>query len=139
MDPAETRLVPTLPDPAVHERVQKPSRALRILVVDDDPLLRTFIAAGLSFDGHDVETANDCRSALKLYEARPFQVVVADLFMPGMNGRDLACAIKQLSSSPPLICMTGASEEMENFPFDLIIRKPFAHSVLREAIDAFCA
>ena len=139
MDSAETRSGPGFPDPEFIEGVEKLSRTLRILVVDDDPLLRTFIAAGLSFDGHDVETANDGQSALKLYEARPFQVVVADLFMPGMNGRDLACAIKRLSSSPPLICMTGASEEMENSPFDLIIRKPFAHSVLREAIDAFCA
>ena len=131
--------MPDAADRAEIAQVEKPLRGLRILVVDDEPGVRTYIAAGLRRDGHEVETVSDGVAALALHWELQFDAIVIDLFMPGMSGLELASAIKRLSPGTPLICVTGHSEELENSPFDLIIRKPFAHSVLRAALDLFCA
>lgn len=139
MNPAGTPSAPDYPDGALIAPKEQPLRRLRILVVDDDPSVRTVIAAGLRGDGHDVQTVNDGVRALTLHSEQPFDAVVADLVMPGMTGRELATAIKRLNSSTPVILVTGYPQELANSPFDLIIRKPFAHSVLRAALDLFCA
>lgn len=139
MKPAGTPSTPDLHDGAFTAPVEKPLRSLRILVVDDEPGVRTFIAAGLRRDGHDVQMVNDGVAALALHWQQPFDAIVADLMMPGMNGLELASAIKRLNPETPLICVTGHTEDLENSPFDLIIRKPFAHGVLRAALDLFCA
>ena len=131
--------MPDSADGAAIAQVEKPLRGLRILVVDDEPGVRTYIAAGLRRDGHEVETVSDGVAALALHWELQFDAIVIDLFMPGMSGIELASAIKRLSPGTPLICVTGHSEELDNSPFDLIIRKPFAHSVLRAALDLFCA
>lgn len=136
MIPAESPSVTDSPNPAAAE---KPLRSLRILVVDDEPGVRTFIAASLRRDGHEVETVSDGVAALALQLELQFDAIIADLVMPGMSGLELASAIKRLSPGTPLICVTGHTEDLENSPFDLIIQKPFAHPVLRAAIDLFCA
>lgn len=111
---------------------------LRILVVDDDPGMRTVIAAALHADGYNVQTANDGSSALSLHSQQPFDGVVADLMMPGMSGRELGSAVKHLTPGTPVICVTGYHQKVENSPFSLVIRKPFPQSVLCAAVKLFC-
>lgn len=139
MPPAESSQVTDSPQPDPITAVDKPLRSLRILVVDDEPGVRTFIAAGLRRDGHEVQMVSDGVAALALHWELHFDAIVADLMMPGMSGLELASAIKRLTPGTPLICITGLTEDLEGSPFDLVIRKPFAHPVLRAAIDLFCA
>ena len=113
-------------------------RRLRILVVDDNASIRTIIAAGLRGDGHDVQTADDGLLALALHTEQPFDVVLTDLIMPGMRGRDLATAVKEINRATPVFLITGYSHGLANSPFDLTIRKPFPHADLRAALDLFC-
>ena len=113
-------------------------RPLRILVVDDNPSIRTIIAAGLRGDGHNVQTADDGLLALALHAEQPFDVILTDLIMPGMRGQDLAAAVKELDRRTPVFLITGYPHSLANSPFDLTIRKPFPHADLRAALDLFC-
>ena len=60
-----------------------------ILVVDDDELMRTFIATILREDGYDVDTAADGKTGLNKVKNRDFDLVITDLKMPDMSGVDL--------------------------------------------------
>lgn len=68
----------------------------RILVVDDNQALRENLAEALTLEGFDVATASDGPRALALLDADPsFGVVLMDLVMPGMDGRELVARIRQ--------------------------------------------
>jgi CheY-like chemotaxis protein len=97
------------------------------------------IAAGLRGDGHDVHLESDGVRAVALHAKHPFNAVIADLLMARMTGRELARAIKRLNPATPVILVTAHLQEMTDSPYDLIIRKPLQHSVLRAALDLFCA
>ena len=66
-----------------------------ILVVDDDEMVRATTQAALEMGGHSVVTAEDGREAAQKVEAEKFDLLITDIVMPEMNGRDLA---EQLTS-----------------------------------------
>lgn len=80
----------------------------RILVVDDSALVRTIVARILTREGFDVRTAEDGTDALRLIRAEPFEAVVSDLSMPGLDGFDLLVAIRTLEVPPEVIFLSGA-------------------------------
>ena len=67
--------------------------AHRILVVDDQPHVVRVIRMALTRKGYVVETAADGQEALEKYQASPFDVLITDIDMPRMNGRELCDAI----------------------------------------------
>ncbi len=80
-----------------------------ILVVDDETLLLTMADAVLSDFGYKVLTANNGQKALQLL-AQPgteVQLVITDLVMPGMGGRELMERVRQLGLDMPILCMSG--------------------------------
>jgi CheY-like chemotaxis protein len=119
---------------------------LRILVVDDDPLLLKSLRDILEADGHDVTTASggqlgidDFHAALQRGAA--FGVVISDLGMPYVDGRKVASAIKNLSSSTPVILLTGWGQRLMaegDVPahVDRVLGKPPKLNQLREALRA---
>lgn len=120
-----------------------PSR-LRILIVDDDPLLIKSLRDTLETDGHIIVTAgggqdgiNAFRSALERKE--PFAAVITDLGMPYVDGRQVARAIKGMSSSTPIILLTGWGQRLVaegDIPphVDQVLNKPPKLRDLREAL-----
>jgi two-component system response regulator AtoC len=72
----------------------------RILVVDDDEGVRTFLAEALEADGHDVRQAADGAEAARRLDAEGFHVLVTDLRMPGMDG--MALVRKAAAEQPEL-------------------------------------
>lgn len=80
----------------------------RILVVDDSALVRTIVGRILTREGFDVRTAEDGTGALRLIRAEPFEAVVSDLSMPGLDGFDLLVAIRTLEVPPEVIFLSGA-------------------------------
>jgi sigma-B regulation protein RsbU (phosphoserine phosphatase) len=66
-----------------------PSRTGRVLIVDDSPFNRDLLARHLERQGHGVETSGDGATALALLAARPFDIVILDVMLPGMNGYEL--------------------------------------------------
>jgi PAS domain S-box-containing protein len=90
---------------------------LRILVIDDDPLLLKSLQDTLEGEGHTVQTANGGRAGIEAAEAAQaagsfFSVVITDLGMPYVDGRKVASAIKHLSSDTPVILLTGWGQRL---------------------------
>ncbi|HEY3806991.1 MAG TPA: sigma-54 dependent transcriptional regulator [Kofleriaceae bacterium] len=79
----------------------------RILVADDEPGLREFVADALELDQHSVEKAPDGRAAAKLLDERGFDVLITDLKMPGMDGMALLRKIRTEQPEIEVIVMTA--------------------------------
>jgi DNA-binding response OmpR family regulator len=118
---------------------------MRVLLVDDDPLILDSIAEVLNFDGHDVAVASNGRAALDCFSAAletaaPFEVVVTDLGMPQINGIQVANEIRALSRTVRIILLTGWGErarEDREFPetVDHLLAKPVRIHELRAALE----
>jgi DNA-binding response OmpR family regulator len=74
----------------------------KILVVDDDVLLRQTIVTTLSDEGYGVLQASDGRGALSILEEQPIDLIVADVSMPGMNGYQL---LEEIHQDPRLVAI----------------------------------
>ncbi len=84
----------------------------RVLLVDDEPMIVDVLQRSLSLLGYQVTGQTDPHAALSLFKADPsaFDVVVTDLTMPGMNGRQLRASLKALRPELPVILCTGFNE-----------------------------
>jgi PAS domain S-box-containing protein len=113
------------------------TRNLRVLLVDDDILVSMGAADMLLDLGHSVTEAQSGRHALKLLESdAPFDVVVTDYAMPGMNGFELAQRIKQRDSRLPVILATGYAELPANRSIDFLrLSKPYTAKDLAAALE----
>jgi signal transduction histidine kinase/ActR/RegA family two-component response regulator len=117
---------------------------LRILSVDDDPLLIKSLRDALEADGHAVVTANGGQAgidAFRMAEERDerFAVVITDLGMPYVDGRKVARAIKSDSPSTPVILLTGWGQRLVaegDIPphVDRVLNKPPKLRELRAAL-----
>jgi signal transduction histidine kinase/CheY-like chemotaxis protein len=124
-----------------------PSR-LRILVVDDDPILIKSLRDALETDGHRVTTAGGGQLGIESFHAaqkrgQPFAVVITDLGMPYVDGRKVASAVKTASPSTPVILLTGWGQRLVaegDIPMhvDRVLSKPPKLRDLREAL-ALCS
>jgi CheY-like chemotaxis protein len=108
---------------------------LRILVVDDEPAVGDTVKMLLKIDGHEVETTNSSQEALGIFESGRFDLVFTDFAMPGMNGHQLAAAIKAEAPNQPVIMITGHAGTLLPSPdVDYVVGKPFLLQHLRDAI-----
>jgi CheY-like chemotaxis protein len=115
-------------------------RPLRVLVVDDNEALRENLAECLEDVGFQVAEAPDGSVALARLTAGPApDVVLMDLAMPGLDGRELARAIRSTPhlSGLRLILITGHAEsDLQPPPLvDVVLRKPFGIRELLAAMD----
>jgi len=128
-------------------RAQVPSR-LRLLIVDDDPLLLKSLQDTLEGDGHVVMVANGGQSGIDVFRAavqrgESFAAVITDLGMPYVDGRRVAAAIKAAVPTTPVILLTGWGQRLEaegNVPLhvDRVLSKPPKLRELREALAHCC-
>ena len=117
---------------------------LRLLVVDDDPLLLKSLRDTLEGDGHVVSVASDGREGIEAFRQaqerqEPFVAVITDLGMPHVNGRQVAAEIKSLSPDTPIILLTGWGQRLVaegDIPpyIDRVLNKPPKLRELREAL-----
>jgi CheY-like chemotaxis protein len=120
---------------------------LQILCIDDEPLLRELIKDILERDGHEVEVSDSGQSGLDEFRiarerGRPFDVVITDLGMPYLDGRQVAKMLKQESPATPVVMLTGWGALMKedgNLPshVDGVLSKPPRSSELRETLRLF--
>jgi CheY-like chemotaxis protein len=122
---------------------------LRILLVDDDPVLLKSLSDALEGDGHSVVTATGGRDGIDTFREahenrKSFAVVVTDLGMPYIDGRQVANAVKALSPDSPVILLTGWGQRLQaegDLPahVNLVLAKPPRLRELREALARCCA
>ncbi len=97
---------------AVKSEKDGPPGPFRILYIDDEAALRELMQNVLGRDGHHVETPDGGRAGVEAFRAarnrnEPFDVVITDLGMPYMDGREVAAAIKHESPGMPVVMLTG--------------------------------
>lgn len=109
------------------------ARPLRVLLIDDDPLLLESVGEVLAQAGHQVTRAEGGAIGLERFEAalsgQGFDAVITDLGMPGVDGRQVARRVRDLSPGTPVIMLTGWGRRMEedaDMPdgVDLLLSKP---------------
>jgi CheY-like chemotaxis protein len=94
------------------ERPTRPLPAMKILCVDDEPLLREMMKQILESGGHTVELADGGENGLAAFRAarekkEPFDIVITDLGMPYLDGRQLSRALKNECPDTPIVMLTG--------------------------------
>ncbi len=113
----------------------------RILVVEDEEILRGLLADVLTGDGHQVDTACDGLEALGWLDQHHYDAVFTDFRMPGLDGPSLYDAIrKRPGEDPPrVIFMTGNATLSAEFLRDTrepILEKPFSLDAARGVVKA---
>ena len=122
---------------------------LRILVVDDDPMVLKSLRDILEIDGHDVVSADGGQAGIDCFQAayelhEQFAVVITDLGMPHVDGRKVASAVRQCSPATPIIMLTGWGQRLaadSDYPehVDCVLGKPPRLKELRRALNAVMA
>jgi len=83
----------------------------RVLVVDDEASIRDLLSKTLALAEYDVDAAPDGRSALERMRMYPYDLLIADLKMPGMDGLTVIKEARRYKSDLPVIIITGYSTE----------------------------
>lgn len=114
-----------------------------ILIAEDEDAIRDFVVINLQRAGYQVTDVNNGLSALEAYQtaAEPFDVVILDVMMPGMDGFSVCKKIREDSNSLGIIMLTAKSQEMDKvnglmLGADDYITKPFSPSELLARVDA---
>ena len=100
-----------MPQVAVADKPQPREGRSRVLVVDDESSIRELLAKTLALAEYDVDTAPDGRAALERLRLGNYDLLIADLKMPGMDGLTLIREAKRLKADIPVIIITGFSTE----------------------------
>jgi CheY-like chemotaxis protein len=116
----------------------------RILVVDDDPLITKSLSSVLEMDGYLVTVASDGRAAIDAFQKAmqdnlPFALVITDLGMHGIDGRQVVNEVKNSSPATPVILLTGWGQWFDTkndvpLQVNCILAKPPSLVELRRAL-----
>lgn len=120
---------------------------LQILCIDDEPLLRDLLKEMLERDGHLVEVSDSGQTGLDAFRVarasgRPFDVIITDLGMPYVDGRQVTKVVKHESPATPVVMLTGWGafmKEDDSAPsqLDALLSKPPRSKELRETLSRF--
>ncbi|HNR31328.1 MAG TPA: response regulator [Candidatus Hydrogenedentes bacterium] len=110
-----------------------------ILVVDDEPNIRSAIAQWLSIRGFDVDTAEDGQTAVDMCRARHYDLVTMDLVMPRLSGNEAIRAIRKISPGTVILIVSGLpeTEETPSWTRDMkVLAKPLRLLELEDEVRA---
>ncbi len=118
------------------------SKPRRVLVVDDDPIIRDMVVDILDFEGYATETARNGRDALAILQGKENYLVLLDLMMPVMGGHEFCQrlnAMPQLRQRHIIVLMSAMDklEEAESIYPDAIMPKPFVVDDVLSIIKPF--
>ena len=117
-----------------------------ILVIDDDPSVRTLVADVLGMEGHDVRCAPDGMAGLLMIDDERPDCIVLDAMMPGLTGHEVLRLIREADGDHhlPVVMLTAASDDSQAWRawsqgVDYFLAKPFDPSELLRYLDyLFC-
>ncbi len=85
----------------------------RILIIDDDESITSLLRTVFEREGHEVTTAANGREGVRLYQARPADLVVSDILMPEMDGLEALKELRQISPGLKLIAVSGGGQRLK--------------------------
>jgi DNA-binding response OmpR family regulator len=114
---------------------------MRILLVEDEDRIASFIVKGLSAEGHVVERAASVVEAKQLAAERSYDLVLLDLLLPDGNGRDVLTSVRALDPDLPVIVLSALGEvddkvDLLDLGADDYLTKPFAMRELSARVRA---
>jgi CheY-like chemotaxis protein len=111
-----------------------PMRGGRVLLVEDDVLVRLLAVEALIDGGFDVAEAADGPEALRLLDGGEFDLMITDVGLPGMSGAELAVQVRRERPALKVLFTTGYGAE-DGVPQDLpTLRKPYAADALASTV-----
>lgn len=115
----------------------------KLLVIDDDPALRNTAKMVLATFGYEVDTAENGESALSLLreDVNRFDLILTDLTMPDLNGREVARQAKELGVAAPFVMVSGYVLDEDEFGDEFVgyLLKPFRMQQLKEQLEEIFA
>ena len=113
-------------------------KPVRVLVVDDNPDMRSFVKIVLERAGFEAQVAADGERALELQREHPAEVLITDIFMPERDGIELIQQFKSMFRQVKIIAMSGGGQvaRQDYLPVaadlgaDAVLHKPFAAETL---------
>jgi CheY-like chemotaxis protein len=119
-------------------------RTLRVLVVDDNRDMRESTRHLLRLMGYDAEVAMDGQQAMEIHRARPAQVLLTDIFMPGKDGMETIEAFRRQWPEVKIVAMSGGGSVATrdylsmapDIGADATLRKPFSLENLQQVLDS---
>jgi DNA-binding response OmpR family regulator len=116
---------------------------MKILIIDDDVLLRRTVARILTADGHDVVTAPDGSRGMVVFGQERPEIVITDIVMPGQEGIETILALRRTGIPVKIIAISGHDSEMLEtarlIGADDAIEKPFRAHELVNRVRALSA
>jgi CheY-like chemotaxis protein len=130
VDRLEEKSEPALHQPLVGSEFTKEALMVRqhVLVVDDDRTIRSFVRQALSMENYEVETASNGIEALEAIDQRRPAVMLLDMQMPYLDGRQVAHCLRERDRWLPTVVMTGAADAPHccaELMADACLGKPF--------------
>ena len=118
-----------------------------ILVIDDDPAMRSTLRRILERDGHEVREAGDGLAGLRVFRERPTDVVVTDILMPGKEGIETIVELREEAPDVKILVISGGGsfqvetvlDDAEAIGANASLAKPFTIDQLRNAVAALLA
>ena len=116
----------------------------KIMIVDDEKLVRWSISNGLRRDLHEVFCAENGEEAMEKAQEEAFDLVITDLKMPGMTGAELLGQLKRLSPDTKVMVLTAFSSELDKETAVKLgacgyIEKPFVVDEIRNMVQSMLA
>ena len=116
---------------------------MRVLLVEDDDMVRRVVRKMLERGGHDITEAGNGRLALERLKTGAFDLVITDIIMPDMEGVETLMTVRRLYPDVKVIAMSGGGRTgdmdflgaAEKLGASAILRKPFTLGALAEALD----
>ena len=116
--------------------------SLRVLVVEDDELVRRLTVRRLRYLGHHVLQAANAGEAMQVFTEHPdVELLMTDMIMPdSLSGHELALLLREQAPSLRVIIASGYSDQLaalENLPEErmVLLRKPYDNHQLKDALD----
>lgn len=114
--------------------------ATRILLVDDEELVRNYVTRALSSRGYEMSVARDGASALELIRKEEFALAICDLKMPDLRGEEVIRELKALRPATCVIVITGSVSDISNPILPMVtvegfLIKPFGINEIRDMVE----
>jgi DNA-binding response OmpR family regulator len=142
----DSRREPAPPAEDSRRRVARSSlsRSLRVLLIDDDPSLVESLRSSLADEGHKVTATNGGRAGIEAFRVAQragmlFDIVITDLAMPDVDGREVVSSLRSLSPDTPIVLLTGWQHHLPEaglrpLQVDRLLAKPPRIRELRAAL-----
>jgi CheY-like chemotaxis protein len=110
---------------------------MKILMVDDEPLVCESMRMMLELDGHEMDAAYNGNDALNILGERTFDLVFTDFCMPGMKGDQLAREVRGRAQTTPIVMVTGYPPNPPPREIAKVVLKPFDLKSIRDILSEF--